>query len=273
MAEGVSSRFCRHATKDENSGTEKIYTKQTDWSKVALFGTVGFFYWYWLVLGALIATNGGPGIPDFLPLSPGWPPSEEDLKPVLEDSQHFFYLSELLGKTDTVYVQPVRLAAFNLVEAWMVAFLPALWKDPKRLPRPVLLVLWALLGINLTNAFLAPYLCYTELSSNVSETSHRPFPKNRLVSLLFGSITTAVVWFAIIQSAAVATQDDWTNFGDLIQTDRSYLAFGVDLILFSLFQPLVLQRAGGDEYELKTSDYIPFFGLAIWLFRPEESME
>jgi hypothetical protein len=57
-----------------------------------------FLYWYWLVLGAAAKANDLPFIPDFLPMSPGWPPSAEDLQGPLDDAYHFFYLSELIGK-------------------------------------------------------------------------------------------------------------------------------------------------------------------------------
>jgi hypothetical protein len=104
-------------------------------ARFTFFGAISFFYWYVLVLGAAVNANGLP-IPDFIPMVPGWPVSESDLAPVLEDSFHFFYISKLLHNPDAPFVSPPRLAVFNLVEAWIFAMLPVLWKDERRrLPR------------------------------------------------------------------------------------------------------------------------------------------
>jgi hypothetical protein len=196
--------------------------------------------------------------PDSLPLVPGWPPSDADLAPVLEDSRHFFYLSELLGSEDLPYVSSVRLAAFNAAEAWIFAFLPALWTDPKRLNKWVLLTLWAVLGVNLTNAFLAPYLMVTELRKPAQERR----TKCGTWAGFVGGVNTAVVGFAAFQCATATTPQDWSDFGQLVTEDRTYLAFCVDLVLFSVFQPLILSRVK----TLEGLDYVPFVGLIAWLF-------
>lgn len=242
--------------------------------KLALFGGVGFLYWYWMVLGAYAASEGLPGIPPFLPLTPGWPPSMEDLQPALEDSAHFFYLADLL-QTDAPPVQPLRLALFNFAEAWIFAYLPALWSDPKRLPRPLLLVLWLVLGINLTNAFLAPYLFVTEANAAISppatsESSLTKLQKNPTISGLFGAVAVAVTGTALFTTVTLGTDADWAQMKDLIQTDRTYLAFVVDLCLFSVFQPLILERARRQASSSSpplsaTWDAFPFVGLVVWL--------
>jgi hypothetical protein len=82
-----------------------------------------------MVFSSFAAAQGWPGVPDILPLHPGWPPSDADLQPVLEDSFHFFYLSDLIGNEDAPYVQPIRLAAFNVAEAWIFAFLTRKTKE------------------------------------------------------------------------------------------------------------------------------------------------
>lgn len=123
------------------------------------FATIAFAYWYILVFGAAAASAGLP-VPDFIPLVPGWPPSDADLAPALEDSAHFFYIKDIFEGKD-VNVPPVRLAVFNFAEAWIFAFLPALLADAKRLPLPAVLFAWTG-GLGLTNAFLAPYLFLCE---------------------------------------------------------------------------------------------------------------
>ena len=249
------------------------------------YGTISVVYWYWMILGAWAASQGWPGIPEWLPLHPGFPPSDVDLQPVLDDAPHFFYLSELLGNEDAPYVQPVRLAVFNLAEAWIWTFLPLLWTDPQRVrPFWILPVLWAILGINLTNAFLAPYLCWTELFQDSSGNNNDDDERNNDSSLSavislppwwgrgMGVVAMGVVAYALVQLTTVATVHDWNEFGNLVQTDRTYLAFAIDLCLFSLFQPLVLGRLrrgqsadGGGTLLL---DAIPLVGLLAWVLLP-----
>lgn len=245
------------------SSTNNEADISTDWLKVGLYETVAILYWYLMVLGSLVASKDLP-VPEWLPLIPGWPPSDADLKPVLEDSQHFFYLSELLGKEDAPYVNPVRLAAFNFPEAWIFGMLPVLWKDPRRLNKWALLTTWALLGINLTNAFLAPYLLVTELNTASSPDDR---PKNVVFSALFGLVASAVASYALFQCITVATTQDWMDYSQLVTTDRTYLAFTVDLALFSVFQPLILSRVKASTGVI---DYVPFVGLIAWLFQPED---
>jgi len=188
---------------------------------------------------------------------PGWPPSPEELQSVLDDSAHFFYLNEVVG-SEAPEAPVTRLAIFNAAEAWIFAMLPALWADPKRAPRPILLGLWAVLGINLTNAFLLPYLA---LTSTFSETS-----KKRLINpwfhLLFASVALSVVGYAGYSSTAGTTSEDWAQFFAQCLEDRTYLAFCVDLAVFSTVQPYLLQRVRGTS---KGWDFVPFIGLITWL--------
>lgn len=254
-----------YGTPDLDDQEDQASTTTTDWGKFALFSGFGFLYWYLMVFAAAAQANGLP-VPDFIPMTPGWPATEEDFVPVIEDSYHFFYLSELLHNDDAPYVIPPRLAIFNGVEAWIFAMLPALWQDTaRRLPRSVLLISWLLLGINLTNAFLAPYLAVTELRSNggVLEAPSNNSFVGVAFRCVFGAIAASVAGFALYQSIIVATSNDWSEFLSLVKTDRSYLAFCVDPILFSIFQPLILARV---KYNLETIDYVPFVGLVAWLF-------
>jgi hypothetical protein len=90
----------------------KATTTSPNLPLVALLATISFAYWYLLVFGAAANASGWP-VPEWLPLTPGWPPSSEDLTPVLEDSVHFFYLSELIHNDAATYVMAPRLALFN----------------------------------------------------------------------------------------------------------------------------------------------------------------
>ncbi len=250
---------------------EQTRATSTSWSRFALFSIVGLLYWYLMVFGAAAQMNGLP-VPDFIPMTPGWPATDADLAPVLEDSYHFFYLSELLHNDAAPYVIPPRLAVFNGVEAWIFAMLPALWTDKRRrIPRPILLVSWLLLGINLTNAFLAPYLALTEIRSSSDGFDEQSLqveesPDSLLTTAfprLFGAIAATVGGYALYQSIVVATGADWSEFFELVKTDRSYLAFCIDPILFGIFQPLILGRVKNSTEPI---DYVPFIGLIVWLF-------
>jgi hypothetical protein len=257
----------------ESDSRGSTTTTTTNWTHFGLFAGISILYWYLLVFGAAAKVNGLP-VPDFIPMdTPGWPATQDDFQPLLDDSYHFLYLSELFQNNDAPYVIPPRLSVFNIVEAWIVAVLPVLWKDPKRLPRPVLLASWLLLGINLTNAFLAPYLAITELrtASSSSSSSSLSTSKNRVFSSVFGGIAAAVAGYAVFQSVVVATGADWTAFGELAATDRSYFAFCVDPILLAILQPFLLARvttnaSSSSSSLLKPLDYVPFVGLIAWLF-------
>lgn len=231
------------------------------WATLAGIGAIGFLYWYWLVLGAAAKANGLPGVPDFLPMIPGWPPSEADLQGPLDDAYHFFYLSELIGNEDAPYAPPVRLAVYNIAEAWIFAMLPLLWKDSRRLPRPALFGLWSILGINLTNAFLAPYLFFTGAFVAQSEEVRE---KNQIVSKAMGTIASLVAGYAVFETATTTNVQDWINFANDCKVDRTYFAFVVDLALFSLLQPYIIGRVEGEN---KAPDFVPFVGLMTRLFR------
>ena len=277
-----NSRMGNVATTTE-AALSSSTTKSVNWTNVTLFTIVAILYWYWMVLGAAAKINGLPFIPEFIPMVPGWPVSTEELQPAIEDSYHFFYLSDILQNEDAPYVIPPRLAIFNLVEAWIFAMLPALWADntQRRLPRPVLLTSWLILGINLTNAFLAPYLLITEFRTPNNETndsttvttSNNGSNKNKIVSSIFGIIAAAVVTYATYECLVDTTTNDWNQFWNLVQTDRTYLAFCIDPCLFALFQPIILRRVRESNEQIEALqqqqpvvDYIPFVGLLSWLF-------
>jgi hypothetical protein len=218
LGRSISSRSMTNSKENDSRGTT------TNWTNFGLFAGISVLYWYLLVFGAAAKVNGLP-VPDFIPMdTPGRPATQEDFQPLIDDSYHFFYLSELLQNKDAPYVIPPRLSVFNFVEAWIVAVLPVLWKDPKRLPRPLLLGSWLILGINLTNAFLAPYLAITELLGREEEHSKEAIlPKNRVFSSVFGGIAAAVAGYALFQS--VVPRSDKCRLGRIwgVGRDRSFV--------------------------------------------------
>jgi hypothetical protein len=273
---GNSSRESHQLYANKSPDVEPIQTNLfAAFQNPVTLSAIAFFYWYLLVFGAAAASNGLP-LPDFIPMIPGWPPSDQDLVPVIEDSVHFFYISDALnafsGDSASVAEQlpQLRLAFFNFAEAWVFAFLPILLSDEKRLPVPVVLGVW-LGALGLTNAFLAPYLALRQVFMKDGDGSGKKSIESNALNVGFGAIITLVVGFASFQTilTTATAPSEWIDFLNLVKTDRTYLAFAVDLFLFSCFQKVLLddlksQNPSSDERDL---DGIPFIGLLLWLFK------
>jgi len=108
---------------------------------------------------------------------------------------------------------------------------------------------------------------FSGATSTEEKESTRLLPST-LFRRVFGSISLAVVIYALYQSITVATPADWSAFGNLVHTDRSYLAFCVDPVLFAMFQPCILGRV--KNWKLEPIDYVPFVGLMVWLWKADE---
>ena len=282
---------------DKPSTTQKatlsITTKQQNGRSILAatsIATIAVLYWLYLVFGAAVAKSGILPVPDFIPLVPGWPPSDADLAPALEDSVHFFYIQDFLNhwsssSSSDVLTTPatapppvVRLAVFNLAEAWVFALLPVMLADKQRLPLPVVLFTWVG-ALGLTNAFLAPYLAFREgvsiVGSKVDDEALMDLGKggkNVVLSVGVGAIATAVVFYAGLSCLSNSSLDDWSNFAKLATEDRTYLAFCVDLILFSAFQPFLLEKVYRQTADDSVNNdpmpqiyKVPFVGLVAWL--------
>jgi hypothetical protein len=106
-----------------------------------------------------------------------------------------------------------------------------------------------------------------ENSNDIGDaTAMQPLEKNRIVAFTMGGIATAVALYALYTTLTQSTMADWSEFWETCQADRTYLAFVTDLSLFSIFQPLILQRVNGHETN-RSIDYVPFVGLMAWMFR------
>ncbi len=297
---------------DDDESYDKNTTKVSFVSPV-IFGSIAFLYWYLLgkqnlqmntthvylslclfmfiisliddyvlfpniVFGAAADANGLP-VPAFIPMIPGWPPSDQDLVPVIEDSIHFFYISDILNSMSgdqanelEQNLPQLRLAFFNFAEAWVFAFLPLLLADKNRLPLPVVLGTW-FGALGLTNAFLTPYLTARQLSlifrgddDSIDTTTDIQQSGNKALKLLIGLIASLVVGYAGYETivTTMATPSEWNEFLSLVKNDRTYLAFAVDLVLFGFIQSFLLERITGSNH---ASDKIPFVGLISWLLR------
>jgi len=205
---------------------------------------------------------------------PSWPPLDSELVPVIEDSIHFFYIRDFLDYFSNsdyeIHSNTLRLVFFNFAEAWVFAFLPLLIIDKERLPLPVVLGTW-LGALGLTNAFLAPYLAFRGGFSLIFDNSEDTADssdlnkKNTFLSTIFGGIACTVVGFAFFQSVLVTSShpEQWSELVNLIVTDRTYMAFAVDLVLFSVTQSYLLRQVSKEHQILYD---VPFIGLIAWLF-------
>ena len=234
-------------------------------------------YWYLLVFGAAAAASGLP-VPDWLPLVPGWPPSDADLAPVLVDSENFFYLPavlENLGLSDTpaaTDLPVLRLSLFNFAEAWAFALLPVLLADKKRLPAPVVLFVW-LGALALTNAFLAPYLAAREVfalrDEELADVSEPPTTGAAAVAARAGGVAVGTVAAAVssfaIGNALLNGLGEVDEFAALCGSDRTYLAFLVDLSLFSVFQAWLMRDVPCERMGEPALRKVPFWGVVAWL--------
>ena len=95
--------------------------------------------------------------------------------------------------------------------------------------------------------------------------------RNALLSTAVGGIATAVVTYAGYDCLTASTASDWGDFVQLARDDRTYLAFLVDLVLFSASQSFLLRRIfsqqNDDDDETMPPIYnMPFVGLMAWLF-------
>jgi hypothetical protein len=231
----------------------------------ALLGAIGGAYWYLLVFGAAAAAGGLP-VPEWLPLTPGWPPSEADLAPVLEDSANFFYIPDALaalgGPPADATLPALRIGLFNLAEAWVFALLPLLLEDRRRLPLWVVLPTW-LGALGLTNAFLAPYLA-ARAALATAEPGRARSALGTALATSCGAVAAAVAATAVLHVAPLSAAE-WGEFGQLCAADRTYAAFVVDLALFSAFQAYLMRDVPEGPRTPGSLRYVPFVGLVAWL--------
>lgn len=243
------------------------------------FAAIGAAYWYLLVLGAAAASVGLP-VPDWLPLVPGWPPTEADLAPVYEDSANFFYLPNLLallglGPPAADDLPVLRLSLFNLAEAWVFAFLPMMLADRRGSSPLVVVPVW-LFALGLTNAFVAPYMALRAFSGDAGvaaedgtgETGRGSGVRDaaaRAGGWLVGGSAALVGAYAVV-NAVLNGGGEIDEFLRLCTMDRTYAAFVVDLSLFTLFQAVLMQAVPSERMANPSVRYAPFVGIIAWLF-------
>ena len=230
---------------------------------------VSLFFWLLAAAYIYILLLSPPD--QILPGEPAWAIQPDTLQEVLDESINFFFVLPILNaigihtmKAPTVH--PVSEAFFNFAVGWMFMFLPLMLADRRgdSLPK---VAIWGL-GMFLTNAFLTPYMALRAAKPIPEEEDNNS--KKGAIARVFGWIgllvgTTAVAWFFIARPEFGGVSERLQYFVEQLTSQRLTFAFAVDLILFSIFQAILLgsvQPVGSKRRWLR---FIPFWGLVAWL--------
>ncbi|CAE7256228.1 Tldc2 [Symbiodinium pilosum] len=219
-----------------------------DLAPALVFATAGALYWYILLLSpqGQFSFLGGP---------PAWAIDETTLRNVVDESLNFFYIwpgLDSIGLPSPTSlgiplpsVDPLRLALFNLAEAYAFMLLPLLlWDRPKRQD----VYNWWAPAMFLTNAILLPYFTVRAIAgpSPVSKAKPSWAPLVGLSALL-------VAFVALSQSWGL-----WGNFLPLVLGDRVAFAFAVDCSLFAVLQAYVFAETAGPSWR-----FVPWTHISV----------
>ena len=246
-----------HKTTQKKSPSEQPTGKSQSFLSF-VFWLMAIAYIYFLLLSP-------PG--QLIPGEPAWAIRPETIQEIGNESLNFFWLLPLLNLAGIHYmeattVHPILEALFNFAEAWIFMFLPLLLADRSTAHLPKILI-WSLAMFG-TNAVLIPYMALRYSAPIPPALEERD---KGVLGSIFGWIGLSVGIIALIWGGVARPE-----FGDLaermkylveqVMTDRVTLAFCVDLVLFSLFQALLL---GAVNSRIGWWRFVPFWGLAVWL--------
>ncbi|MEO0456999.1 MAG: hypothetical protein AAF152_10535 [Cyanobacteria bacterium P01_A01_bin.114] len=214
--------------------------------------------------------------PGWLPGEPIWAIRPETIQEILDESINFFFVLPILNQLgihlmEAPVVHPAMEAFFNLAEAWIFMFLPLLLLDPRGggLPR---VSIWGA-AMFLTNVFLMPYMALR--LGQQSEPQNKPPGKKPIWVNVFGWIglgvgAIALYWFGWAFPEFGSFWDRAIYLGQQVAGSRVTLAFCVDLVLFGVFQSILMGAAIPTGSPLRWLRFIPFWGLALWLIFPAQ---
>ncbi len=225
---------------------------------------------FWLLAAAYIYLLLLSPPDQILPGEPAWAIQPDTLQEVLDESINFFFVLPILNAIGintmkAPVVHPVSEAFFNFALGWMFMFLPLMLADRRgdNLPK---VPIWGL-AMFLTNAFLTPYMALRAAKPIPEEENNNS--KKGAIARVFGWIgllvgTTAIAWFFFARPEFGGLSERVQYFAEQLTSARVTLAFGVDLILFSIFQAILLgavQPVGSKRRWLR---FVPFWGLVAW---------
>lgn len=205
-----------------------------------------------------------------IPGEPFWAIQLETLQEVINESVNFFFILPILNileiqGIEPPLVHPVIQAQFNFAEAWIFMFLPLLLADQrvKNFPK---IPLWSI-AMFLTNVFLIPYMA---IRYNQPIPEQLTQPQKGILARIFGWIgliigIIAIAWIFWDPSEFGNLAQKFQYFGEQIKSNRVTIAFCVDLILFTIFQSLLMGEIMSSDSKVRWLRFVPFWGLAVWL--------
>ncbi|MDJ0726181.1 MAG: nuclear transport factor 2 family protein [Prochloraceae cyanobacterium] len=234
-------------------------TKQTQ-PVVALF--------LWLLAGTYlyILLLSPPG--QILPGYPAWAIPPDTLKEVLGESINFFFILPIANAIgiklmEAPEIHPVSQGFFNFAEAWIFMFLPLILADRRgdKLPK---IPIWGM-AMFLTNVFLTPYMAL-RAAQPIPETEANK--QKDILARVFGWIglivgIISIWWFCFAggpEFGNLTTRMQY--FVTQLSSDRVTIAFSIDLILFYIFQIVLM---GSVVEKMSWLRFVPFWGLIGWL--------
>jgi|ERR1712003_8290 len=253
----------------------------------SVFWCIAIGYVSWLILSP-------PNV--LAPGEPIWAIKPDTLKEVMDESINFFYVDILLdylgiSPLPSPVCNPVSEAVFNFVNAWSFMFLPVLLADRKSDG----INKWAFWSVQmfLTNAVLTPFLALRASNSNptsteaeaeahdVPVTSARAGEREKeergdqvvspLLKQSFGIVGglvgfTSFGWLLLARPEYGAIGlERMPALAHLVSQDRVSFAFGVDCLLYSLYQSYLLSAV--DAQDKSPWKHVPFIGLVRWLLK------
>jgi hypothetical protein len=204
-----------------------------------------------------------------LPGEPIWAIQPQTLQELWHQSLNFFFILPILNIIGFKYLQgaiihPWLEAQFNFAEAWMLMFFPLLLADSRSRGLPKLLI-WSL-SMFLTNVFLCPYMALRATNPPIEKSQIN----QSLIARIFGWIglvvgTIAIIWSLIGRPEFGQFTTKLQYFLAHLQQDRVTIAFCVDLLLFAIFQAVLLGEIEPPGSPKRWLRFVPFWGLAVWL--------
>lgn len=209
--------------------------------------------------------------PNFiLPGEPVWAIQPETIKEVISESINFFFVLPILNTLGislmkSPVVHPAIEAQFNFAEAWIFMFLPLLLAD-KRVRDFPKFALWTV-AMFLTNVFLLPYMAFRFKQPTLEKIEE---PQKGILDHIFGWTglivgIIAIVWLFIGRPEFGDFSQRIDYFITQLHSSRVVIAFAVDMVLFAIFQIVLMGAVIPPENPQRPLRFIPFFGLALWL--------
>ncbi len=207
-----------------------------------------------------------------VPGEPVWAIKPETIQEIIGESLNFFLILPLLNLSGIHYleapiVHPSLEALFNFAEAWIFMFLPLLLADRRTSNLPKVPI-WCM-TMFLTNAILTPYMA---VRYSLPVPQEKDEVQKDWLGIIFGWIgltvgTTALIWGVIGRPEFGDLAQRAQYFGAQLMTNRVMLAFCVDLVLFGIFQAVLLGAVIPEDKRMRWLRFVPFWGLAAWLIK------